>query len=287
MKLRLPRRPESSNSPPLALQALREQLGVRRSDVAQRLGRTPQAVMQFENGLDPKVGTLADYVKALAEEIDSTEGSLRLTAVFDEAEYELAIGAGSAVHIDAEAAVESPPTKSPAGPTNAERAAWKVGSLRWFTAGEVGEMLENGFVALSNDEIDTTDLPNDRELTERFRRYFQEQSGAPDNKGIPTFVRYWRTFLTSVKDDDVVVLPTAPGLVAVGVVVGPFRRVDHDAPKLRNRRPVRWLATEVARDDLPSDLQSSLRARHSISQIRAADAANRLRAVGEPQGSQS
>lgn len=284
MKLRLTRRLESSKSSPLPLQALREQLGVRRADVARRLGRTPQAVMQFENGLDPKVGTLADYVKALADEIDSVEGSLRLTAVFDDAEYDVAVGA-----TEAEGAEDTPQTElrtagARSGPAIAQRSAWKVGSLRWFTADEVAQMLDGGFIALSNDEIDTTDLPDDREITERFRQYFQEHSGTPDHKGIPTFVRYWRTFLTSMRDDDVVVLPVAPGLVAIGVVTGPFRRVDAASPKLRNRRQVRWLATDVSREDLPNDLRSSLRARHSISQIRAVDAATRLRSITAGEG---
>lgn len=240
--------------------------------------------MQFENGLDPKVGTLADYVKALADEIDSIEGSLRLTAEFDEAEYEVVVG-----DEEADAAAGATPggiREKAVSPHSAstQRSAWKVGSLRWFSADEVAQMLDDGFIALSDDEIDTTDLPDDRTIAERFRQYFEEQNGTPNHQGIPTFVRYWRTFMTSMRDDDIVALPVAPGRVAVGVVVGPFRRIEVESTKLRNRRPVRWLATDVLRGDLPADLQSSLRARHSISQMRAADAADRLRSIVAGEG---
>lgn len=271
----------------LSLQALREQLGVRRADVARRLGRSPQAVLQFEQGLDPKIGTLSDYVRALADELDSISGEVTVTATFDDEAFELDLGASTdslpVPHPESEIEVEVDRESAPGGdlvPATKARAtvdAWKIGSATWFSPAQVDRMLAEGFIAMSEDEIDVSDDPDDRTIAQRLRAAPREVERQSGDRAIQTFVRYWRTFLTAIRPGDVVVLPRHRSDVAVGVVTGAPKYVaDEPDPKLRHRRAVDWFCPDVAKKDLPDDLARSAAARGTIGMIRAADAANRL-----------
>lgn len=272
----------------LSLQELREQLGVRRADVARRLGRSPQAVLQFEQGLDPKIGTLGDYVRALADELDSISGEVTVTATFDDEAFELDLGASTdslpVPHAESEIEVDDLHREAAPGgdlaPTTKARAtvdAWKIGSATWFSPDQVDRMLAEGFIAISEDEIDVSDGPDDRTIAQRLRdapREVERQSG---DRAIQTYVRYWRTFLTAIRPGDVVVLPRHRSNVAVGVVLGePMYIAEEPDPKLRHRRAVDWFRPDLAKNDMPDDLARSAAARGTIGMIRAADAANRL-----------
>lgn len=272
----------------LSLQELREQLGVRRADVARRLGRSPQAVLQFEQGLDPKIGTLGDYVRALADELDSISGEVSVTATFDDEAFELDLGASTdslpVPHPESEIEVndlhrEAAPGRDLA-PTTKARAtvdAWKIGSATWFSPDQVDRMLAEGFIAISEDEIDVSDDPDDRTIAQRLRAAPREVERQSGDRAIQTYVRYWRTFLTAIRPGDVVVLPRNRSNVAVGVVLGePMYIAEESDPKLRHRRAVDWFRPDLAKKDMPDDLARSAAARGTIGMIRAEDAANRL-----------
>lgn len=290
IRSRFPRRRRSSIQR-LSLQELREQLGVRRADVARRLGRSPQAVLQFEQGLDPKISTLGDYVRALADELDSITGDVTVTAAFDDDVYELDLGPGSgddetgATSVGASSSEPSPapPVERPSEAFAAREPrvnadAWKVGSATWFDPLQAQRMLDEGFIAISEDEIDVSDHPDDRTLAERLRAAPREAERASSDRAIHTFVRYWRTFLTAIRPGDIVVLPRHRSNIAVGIVLGdPIYVADEPDPKLRHRRPVDWIRPDVSKKDLPEDLARSAAARGTIGMIRAADAADRLR----------
>lgn len=261
----------------LSLQELREQLGVRRVDVARRLGRTPQAVLQFEQGLDPKVSTLCDYVRALADELDSITGDVMVTAKFDDATYELDLGTepepGPLPGAD-RGSRRAAPTRPP---VTSNSDAWKVGSATWFTPSQVEEMLAGGYIAMSEDEIDVSDSPDDRTLAKRLRDAPREAERQSTERAIQTFVRYWRTFLTAIRPGDVVVLPRHDRNAAIGVVLDEaFYDAEEPDPKLRHRRRVDWFCPDVAKADLPDDLARSAGARGTIGMIRAPNAVERL-----------
>lgn len=257
----------------LSLQALRDQRGVRRADLAERLGRSPQAVLQLERSLDPKVSSLRDFIRALADSTRSTAGDLRLIAEFDDSTYVIDIGSQ---------------TEELGEPATRPLGAWKIGAVSWFSSDDGAEMIRDGYIAMSEDEIDVSDHPTDLQLGERLRNAPRETAFGPDGRrsdddAIARYVRYWRNFLTAVQTDDIVVLPMHDSNVAIGEITsGPYRNGDHPNVKLRHRRDVRWLVSSFSKSRLPDDLRRSIEARGTIHRIRAEDASRRLQALMQP-----
>ncbi|POM26105.1 CBS domain protein [Actinomadura rubteroloni] len=87
----------------------------------------------------------------------------------------------------------------------------------------------------------------------------------------------WR-FVDTIKEGDHVVLPlkTHPGRVAVGRITGPYI-YRYDAPEgFRHVRPVKWIRTNISRDDIRQDLLDSLGSLLTVCGLTRFDAARRV-----------
>jgi hypothetical protein len=153
-------------------------------------------------------------------------------------------------------------------------AAWKLRA--WDDPVVQQAFLDRSLIAVSADELgDLSRNPSDDDLRAALR------SSAPgrSERAIGTFVRYWRSFLTDMSVDDVVVVPLAHRRAAIGVITGGPRYADAEPdPRLRHTRTVRWVAV-VLRADLDDDLRRVINSPGTVGQIRAADAAGRLLAA--------
>lgn len=81
---------------------------------------------------------------------------------------------------------------------------------------------------------------------------------------------------------DLVVLPLkTTSAVAIGRITGDYRYLDEPDPDRRHARPVKWLATDIARTAIRQDLLYSLGAFLTICEIKRNDGAWRLARIAE------
>lgn len=85
-----------------------------------------------------------------------------------------------------------------------------------------------------------------------------------------------------MQEQEVVVMPLkTTGAIAVGRIAGPYRYQEELGEDLRHTRPVRWLATDVPRDQFDQDLLYSLGALMTIGRVRRDRAEERVLAAVE------
>ena len=91
----------------------------------------------------------------------------------------------------------------------------------------------------------------------------------------------WR-FFHEMAEGDLVVMPLkSTRLLAIGEVAGPYRYRDDAKAGFRHVRPVRWLRTDVAREEFDADLRSSLGSLLTVCQLTRHEAPQRLEEVAE------
>jgi len=102
----------------------------------------------------------------------------------------------------------------------------------------------------------------------------------------PARVRRFAGELLRFKDEiaagDVAVLPCkADGTIAIGRITGPYVHVPTNGHQVRHIRSVDWLDSHASWDAFGDDLRRTLRARWTVLEIQAPDAAARLIGIAD------
>ena len=98
-------------------------------------------------------------------------------------------------------------------------------------------------------------------------------------KGLANLARQLVTFVRTMSDGDIVVLPRkGKSQIAIGRVTGPYRYQEVNS-QFRHTRPVKWIRTEVPRSSFRQDLLYSFGAFLTVCRISRNDAAHRVSAV--------
>lgn len=118
------------------------------------------------------------------------------------------------------------------------------------------EALNEGLAILGWDEMpDLSGFPTKSALRAEIRRRYEAASVAAVGNWTG---QLWR-FSHEMTDGDLVVMPLkSRGLIAVGEITGPYRYREQARPGFRHARPVRWIRTDVERDEFGPDLRDSM-----------------------------
>ena len=86
-------------------------------------------------------------------------------------------------------------------------------------------------------------------------------------------------FINQIDVDDIVAVPlkNQRGLVAFGRVTGPYRHVSDAPADARHQRPVEWLAIDIRRSRIDSDLLFSFGGAQTVFRVRRNNAEARIR----------
>lgn len=150
-------------------------------------------------------------------------------------------------------------------------------------AGRRGEReqfaLENDVVVIGWEEVpDLSRFSTREELESAYR----EARPEAQPKIVPNHVGQLWAFSTRIQTGDVVVLPLkTQSAIAFGVIVGPYQYRPDFPVDAQHSRPVRWIRTDIPRSAFDQDLRSSFSSMLTVSQVRRANAEERIRAVAE------
>jgi restriction system protein len=102
----------------------------------------------------------------------------------------------------------------------------------------------------------------------------------------PNTVKNWETqlwaFTNRFEVGDIVALPLkTQSAVAFGRITGPYRFVADAPEEAKHQRPVEWLATDVPRSKIDSDLRFSIGGAMTVFEVRRNNAEVRIRAMLE------
>lgn len=155
------------------------------------------------------------------------------------------------------------------------RGAWRLRA--WDDPNLQRLFIARSIIAISENEIgDVTDEPTSEQFRARLRA--ASQLATRNERAIGAFVGYWTRFRSTMQVDDLVVVPLTGGQAAIGEITGGYEyREAEDELKLRHIRPVRWLATNIKRRDMPADLLKTVNAPGTLCAFSAPHATDRLR----------
>ena len=150
--------------------------------------------------------------------------------------------------------------------------AWKVRG-----GGREEEELKDGVVAIGFGVGDMSHV----QTREDAKRLMEElyPDATPGSINSRTF-SVW-TFKGKIKTGDLVVMPRkGKPIIAIGDITGEYR-YDPRWSDLPHRREVKWINREIQINALDLDLQKSISAENTVSQVRSENAEQRLRAIAE------
>ena len=136
------------------------------------------------------------------------------------------------------------------------------------------QLIERSIIAMDAGEVgDLTQPPSTTTLKARLAKALPDRSAS----GIATLAGYWTAFRTTMAVGDVVVVVGQGTTVGVAEVIGDYeyRKGERDK-RLRHTRTVRWLTTDLSREELPDDLRRSIGAPGTLGRITPPDATRRL-----------
>ena len=257
----------SPDRPEVSLAELRDALGVSQSQLADRLGVLQQQVWKWERSPSIKFATLEAIIENLGA-IKGTPASLRCLAEIGSDEFQLVVPKQPArtdeIHDDA------------AGARAFRIRAWNDYRLE-------RAFLDHGFVAIGDDDVELHGPHPVDTSDEAIRRRVEADWPDKGRQTVGIWTAYWRAFLNEMRKGDVVVFAPKAPWVAVGKVSGPYKyEASEPLARLRHRRPVQWLNTDVPRASLPEDLLRVVNQPGTIARIGAPAAATRLTQLAVP-----
>ena len=263
------RRKQSSPQTPVTLAELRQELGVSQGQLGRELDVAQQQVWKWERARDLRLSTLTEYVGGLGKALGHP-ALVRVLAEIDGDRFELAMP-------DA-----SPPESEEPVSSDDRSSAFRIRA--WSDPRIEHAFLTQGIICIGDDASELhgkqPDHPSDQQIRDRLRRDHPDKGA----QTIGIWTAYWRTFFNEMNEGDVVVFAPKGSWVSIGEIAGPYEYApDEPNGKLRHRRPVRWLATHMARNRLDPDLLQVVNAPGTICTIGAPRAAERLRRIAEGQ----
>ena len=145
-------------------------------------------------------------------------------------------------------------------------------------AGKYGEdeknALDKNMVIIGWQELpDLSGISSNAELRKILEKCYPNMP----KKAIITHAAQIWTFIHNIKKDDLVILPLKTmSSIAIGQVTGNYEHINN-----RHTRTVKWLRTDVSRDEFQQDLLYSFGAFMTVCQIKRNDAEKRIKAVSQ------
>ena len=159
-----------------------------------------------------------------------------------------------------------------------EKGVLTISALHRIQQGQEQEALEKGGITIGFDL--TEDLSAIRNK-EDLRRLLQQNNPGSEAKSISSHASLLWAFKDSIEIGDLIVMPRkGQPTIAVGEMAGEYE-YRPEFTRRNHGRAIRWINTEIRRDSLPPDLQSSINGNLTIFQPRNENAEQRLRTIAE------